>query len=201
MSERKSKPFYADWFRVRMPTRDEMAENRFLKPISHRFLSPELWRFTRRSVPRGVALGVFAGFIVPVGQIFLAAFMALPARANVPLAALLTFITNPFTFPFWAVVANRVGAFILKIDMGVTGGVAQSEIASGRWAWFLNLFEGVGVTVLVTVFGFIVLAVVGAALGYLIASFVWRFVVAAKRRRRLKAMLKLREERLVGEAE
>ena len=93
-----------------------------------------------------IAAGVFAGFIIPVGQIFLAAFMALPARANVPLSALVTFITNPFTFPFWALVANKLGAFILKVDLAATGGAAQEEIASGRWAWFIEMFEGVGVT-------------------------------------------------------
>ncbi|QKG72777.1 DUF2062 domain-containing protein [Erythrobacter mangrovi] len=184
-----------------MPTREEMAENRYLRPIAHRFLTPELWRFTRRSVPRGVALGVFAGFIIPVGQIFLAAFMALPARANVPLAALVTFITNPFTLPFWAYVANRVGAFILKVDMGMTGGAAQNEIASGRWAWFVGMFEGVGITLLVTVFGFIVLAIIGAALGYLLSGVIWRFLVAAKRRRRLKAMERRLDARLAGEME
>ncbi|WP_341711290.1 DUF2062 domain-containing protein [Erythrobacter sp.] len=201
MSKRKSKTFLSDWFRVRMPTREEMAENRYLRPIAHRFLTPELWRFTRRSVPRGVALGVFAGFIIPVGQIFLAAFMALPARANVPLAALVTFITNPFTLPFWAYVANRVGALILKVDMGMTGGAAHDEIASGRWAWFVGMFEGVGITLLVTVFGFIVLAILGAALGYLLSGFVWRFLVAAKRRRRLKAMERRLDARLAGETE
>lgn len=186
MSKWKSKTALADWLRLRMPTREEMAENKYLRPIAHRFLTPELWRFTRRSVPRGVALGIFAGFIIPVGQIFLAAFMALPARANVPLAALVTFITNPFTFPAWAVVANKLGAFILKIDAGMTGGAAQVEIASDRWSWLIELFEGAGVTVLVTIFGFIVLAIVGAAIGYLLAGFVWRFVVARKRARRLR---------------
>jgi hypothetical protein len=135
-----------------------------------------------------VALGIFSGFIIPVGQIFLAAFLALPARANVPLAALVTFITNPLTFAFWAVVANKLGAFILKIDLATTGGAAQSEMASGRWAWLIEMFEGVGVTVLVTIFGFIVLAVVGAAIGYLVSGFVWRFMVANKRKRRLKRM-------------
>ena len=186
MSERRSKTALADWIRLRMPTREQMAQNKYLRPIAHRFLTPELWRFTRRSVPRGVALGVFAGFIIPVGQIFLAAFMALPARANVPLSALVTFITNPFTFPFWALVANKLGAFILKVDLAATGGAAQEEIASGRWAWFIEMFEGVGVTVLVTIFGFIVLAIVGASLGYLVASVVWRFVVARKRKKRLR---------------
>jgi len=201
MSKRRSKTFLADWPRLRMPTREEMAENRYLRPIAHRFLSPELWRFTRRSVPRGVALGVFAGFIVPIGQIFLAAFMALPARANVPLAALVTFITNPFTLPFWAYVANRVGAFILKIDMGMTGGVAHDEITSGRWAWLFGLFEGVGITVLVTIFGFMVLAVVGAAIGYVVSGFVWRFVVATKWRRRIKVRKLRRMAQATGEAD
>ena len=82
MSERRSKTALADWIRLRMPTREQMAQNKYLRPIAHRFLTPELWRFTRRSVPRGVALGVFAGFIIPVGQIFLAAFMALPMDAR-----------------------------------------------------------------------------------------------------------------------
>ncbi len=196
MNKWTSKTALADWLRVRMPTREQMARNRYLKPIAHRFLTPELWRFTRRSVPRGVALGIFAGFIIPVGQIFLAAFMALPARANVPVSALVTFITNPFTFPFWAVVANRLGAFILKIDQAATGGAAQEEINSGRWAWFVELFEGAGETVLVTVFGFTVMAVVGAALGYLLAGFAWRFIVARKRKRRLFRMQNRLDRRL-----
>lgn len=196
MSERRSKTFLADWLRRHMPTREQMAENKYLRPIAHRFLTPELWRFTRRSVPRGVALGLFAGFIIPVGQIFLAAFMALPARANVPLSALMTFVTNPFTFPFWALVANKLGSFILKVDLAATGGAAQNEITSGRWAWLIEMFEGVGVTVLVTIFGFIVMAVVGAAIGYLLAGVVWRFVVARKRQRRLRLMEHRLDERL-----
>ncbi|TNE32011.1 MAG: DUF2062 domain-containing protein [Alphaproteobacteria bacterium] len=179
-----------------MPSREEMARNRYLAPIAHRFLSPELWRFTRRSVPRGVALGIFAGFIIPVGQIFLAAFLALPARANVPLAAVVTFVTNPFTFPAWAVAANKLGGFILKIDSAATGGAAQSEIASTRWAWLVELFEGAGVTVLVTIFGFIVLAIVGSALGYVFSSFTWRFMVARRRAKRLQLMEARLDQRL-----
>ncbi|BBC72607.1 membrane protein [Altererythrobacter sp. B11] len=162
-----------------MPTREELAGNRFLAPIAHRFLSPELWRFTRRSVPRGVALGLFSGFIVPVGQIFLAAFLALPARANVPLAALVTFVTNPFTLPFWLLTANKVGRFVLKID-AVTGGVAHGEIQSGRWQSFGWFLETAGVTA----FGFVVLSVTSAALGYLVSSLVWRLIIARRWTRR-----------------
>ena len=179
----------ADFLRKHMPTREEMAENRFLKPIAPRFLSPELWRFTRRSVPRGVALGLFAAFIVPIGQIFLAAFMALPARANVPLAALVTFVTNPLTLPFWLLFANKTGKLVLNIDAAVGGGAGHLANDSGALAQWLELGG-------VTAFGFLVLAVVSAAVGYLVSGFIWRFVVAGKRASRLRRMERRLDERL-----
>lgn len=159
-----------------------MARNKYLEPIAHRFLSPELWRFTRRSVPRGVALGLFCGFIIPVGQIFLAAFLALPARANVPLSAAVTFVTNPLTFPFWVYVANRTGALLLNIE-GVVGTGAGEHLADDKGALAV-FFETAGVTA----FGFVTLAVVSAATGYLLSGFLWRFVVARKRARRLQEL-------------
>lgn len=166
-----------------MPTREEMARNKYLAPIAHRFLSPELWRFTRRSVPRGVALGMAAAFIVPVGQIFLAAFLALPARANVPIAALVTFITNPFTLPFWLYAANRTGSLVLNVDAAV-GGTPAAALAS-ETGFFADMFALAGVTA----FGFVVLAVMSAALGYVVSGFIWRHVVARRRRKRLAAAL------------
>jgi uncharacterized protein (DUF2062 family) len=174
-----------------MPSREEMAQSKYLAPIAHRFLSPELWRFTRRSVPRGVALGIFSAFIIPVGQIFLAAFMALPARANVPLAAAVTFITNPFTLAFWLVVANRVGNFMLQID-AATGGVAAVKAGSTWWVAMVDAFEVAGVTVV----GFLVLAVIGSAVGYLLSSAIWRVMVARKRAKRLKRMEERLDQRL-----
>ncbi|SMQ57971.1 hypothetical protein SAMN06297468_0090 [Altererythrobacter xiamenensis] len=194
MTAFRSKTWLADTLRKYMPSREEMARNKYLAPIAHRFLSPELWRFTRRSVPRGVALGLFAAFIVPLGQIFLAAFMALPARANVPLSAAVTFVTNPFTFPFWAVVAKEVGELVLNIDAAMGAGTA-GQLADDRGA-LAEFFELAGVTA----FGFVVLAVVTSAIGYLISSFVWRFVVARKRMRRLAKLEAKLDQRLGTEA-
>ncbi|MEM9500414.1 MAG: DUF2062 domain-containing protein [Pseudomonadota bacterium] len=191
MKQKRSKTWAADMFRKYMPSREQLAKNKYLAPIAHRFLSPELWRFTRRSVPRGVALGLFAAFIIPVGQIFLAAFLALPSRANVPLAAMVTFITNPLTFPFWIVVANQVGETTLNLDAAV-GGLANEELQSGGFDWLIDIFELAGVTA----FGFLVLAVVSAGVGYLIASATWRVLVARKRAKRLASMEARLDQRL-----
>lgn len=191
MSSKRSNTWAADTIRKYMPSREELARNKYLAPIAHRFLSPELWRFTRRSVPRGVALGLFSGFIIPIGQIFLAAFLALPARANVPLAALVTFVTNPFTFPFWVVIANQVGELTLNLDAAV-GGVANEELRSGSLTWLVDLFQLAGVTA----FGFLVLAIVSAAVGYLVSSACWRILVARKRAKRLAQMEARLDQRL-----
>lgn len=187
----RSKTWAMDVIRRNTPTREEMARNRYLAPIAHRFLSPELWRFTRRSVPRGVALGLFAAFIVPIGQIFLAAYLALPSRANVPLAALVTFVTNPFTLPFWLVVANKVGNFTLRLDAAGPA-LAGAKAHSGAWAMVMDFFQMAGATA----FGFIVLAVVAPTIGYLVSGWVWRSVVSRKRARRLKAMEARLDQRL-----
>ena len=190
-SKPRRKTWAADLIRKYMPTREEMAANKYLAPIAHRFLTPELWRFTRRSVPRGVALGLFSAFIIPVGQIFLAAFLALPSRANVPLAALVTFVTNPFTLPFWLVIANRVGNFMLQVDAATTG-MAVEQLESGQWQWVIDAFELAGVTVV----GFAVLAIVSAAVGYLLSSAVWRVIIARRRAKRLKRMEARLDQRL-----
>lgn len=187
----RSKTWAMDIIRKNTPTREEMAQNKYLAPIAHRFLSPELWRFTRRSVPRGVALGLFAAFIVPLGQIFLAAFLALPSRANVPLAALVTFVTNPFTLPFWLVVANKVGNFVLQLDAAGPA-LASGKANSGAWTIVVDFFQMAGATA----FGFIVLAAVTPSIGYLVSGWVWRALVSRKRARRLKKMEARLDQRL-----
>ena len=49
---------FADWLHRTMPKREELEANRFVAPFARRH---ELWRFTRRSVPRGVAIGLLVG--------------------------------------------------------------------------------------------------------------------------------------------
>ena len=85
------------WIQRNLPTREQMERSKWIKPFANRVLRSELWRFTRRSVPRGVALGMIVGIIMPFAQILIAALLCLSVRANVPVAALTTFVTNPVT--------------------------------------------------------------------------------------------------------
>jgi uncharacterized protein (DUF2062 family) len=188
----RAKAWVGEVVRKNTPTREEMAQNKYLAPIAHRFLSPELWRFTRRSVPRGVALGLFAAFIIPIGQIFLSAFLALPIRANVPLAALVTFVTNPFTLPFWMAIAYKIGDFVLRIDAAAPALATAKASSGGTWALLVDAYQVAGATVV----GYLVLSFVTPLVGYFLSVGVWRAVVSRKRARRLKAMEARLDQRL-----
>ncbi|MCW2412426.1 MULTISPECIES: DUF2062 domain-containing protein [unclassified Sphingobium] len=170
-------------FRASMPSRESLAENRFVKPVAHRVLAPELWRFTRRSVPRGVALGLLVGIflLIPGLQIAGAALLALPFRANVPLAAAMTFLSNPATTPFILAASYYVGATML----GRSGDVSQvmalihHEAGLAEWtAWLLSS------TAPVLLFGLFVVSVVSAAIGYFVSSWLWKSRIGRKWRGR-----------------
>jgi hypothetical protein len=53
----------ATMVRSTMPTREQMERNRFTGPLAAR---AELWRFNRRSVPRGVAIGLLVGIFAMI---------------------------------------------------------------------------------------------------------------------------------------
>jgi hypothetical protein len=160
-----------------------MERNRLLRPVAHRVLAPALWRFTRRSVPRGVALGMVAGFLFPVAQIAIAALFALPFRANVPVASLTTFITNPFTTPILWYFAYQIGRWILHSD---TAAVAQpvTEAATGWLQWVTSGIEWLSAKGPTFGLGLIVLTTACAVLGYALAALGWRLRVAQRWRNR-----------------
>jgi len=181
MTQKRSKSFLTDWLRRNMPTREQMERNRFVRPFAHRVLRSELWRFTRRSVPRGVALGLLVGIIVPFAQILFAALLSATVRANVPLAALMTFITNPITTPAIWVVAYQVGKVLLRIDAATVVAPVNTAIQETDLQRFLEWLTG---ATMVTAFGLVVIAIVAAAVSYVVSGWIWRARVGRKWSRR-----------------
>ena len=95
--------------RAMIPTRAQIRDNRWLRWLSPWLRKPRLWRWSRRGVAMGVALGIFFGLLVPVAQIPLSVGAAVLMRANVPAAAASTLVTNPLTFGPLYYVAYQLG--------------------------------------------------------------------------------------------
>lgn len=153
-----------------MPSRESLAQHPWLRPVAHHLLNPQLWRLQRESVARGVAIGTFWAFVIPLGQTFVAAAHCTWWRGNIAAAAVMTMLTNPLTFGFWLWLAYPVGNLALGVSEPAT-----ALVVSG---WSHNLQE-VGGPVLL---GMGIFGVGGAALGYLLVQLSWRLRVALRRR-------------------
>jgi uncharacterized protein len=166
------------WLVSKIPTREQLLSRRWLRPFAHRLTHPLLWRFNRWSVSRGVALGLFAGLLLPFGQTPVAALLALSARANLIVAAAATFITNPITNAPIFYAAYKTGQALLKSEPAFTANRENSSLMNAV-AWIANVS-------LPTAMGLLVFATAGAFLGYFGSQIAWRFWVT--RRWRLRSV-------------
>ena len=173
------------WLKGHIPSRDTIDEFRLLRPFAAQLRHPSLWRFSRRSVPRAVAVGLFVAIIIPVLHTFVAAILAIPARANVAIAAALTLVVNPLTIPPLYVAAYRIGSWELHYDAKVVSTEAAVRFSSelGRMLFWLHQASGP------IAFGILTIAGTAALIGYLIASFAWRLRIGSRwqRRKRVSA--------------
>ena len=163
------------WGKRNMPTHDQMARSRW---VPKSVLRSELWRFTRRSVPRAVALGLLVGILLPFAQIIFAAILSLPSRANVPIAAVTTFVTNPLTTPLIWAASYQVGNALLHIDDRAGGALDRLFALTDIWSamqWLTS--EGKSLAL-----GLVIVAVISASVGYLLSGVVWRWWIGHKRR-------------------
>ncbi len=168
-------PKTAQWwnrFRVDLPSKEGLAAHPWLRSVAGRLLEPQLWRMQHEAVARGVAVGMFWAFVIPVGQVAAAALHCVVWRANIPVAAAMTMLTNPFTIGFWLWLAYQVG--VLVLGEPVAGAAPQGV---GIVAWLAEFGWP-------TVLGMGIFAVGGAALGYLCVKLAWRWSVLYKRSRR-----------------
>ncbi len=168
------------WMHAHLPTRESIAGNRWLAPFAGRLMHPSLWRFNRRSVPRGFALGLVAGLVVPFAHTIIAALFAIPLRANILIAAGTTWVSNPLTWILIFPAEHAIGKFL--IEMGRTAPAPDVAVKAGTavQGWLGWLLKASGELAL----GSVVLAGVAGLTGYGLMSLIWRVRIGRKWRRR-----------------
>ncbi len=171
------------FFRERLPGREGVLQNRWLKPVRHWLQHPNLWHLNRRSVAGGVALGLFCGLIPGPFQMPTAALLAMWLRVNLPVALATTLYTNPFTIVPLYLLAHRIGLLILGVsDQTPVADFPQLNWKNGFeqiWQWLATLGEPVLV-------GLPVLTIGLSVIGYFAVRFAWRLAVQWKWYQRAK---------------
>jgi uncharacterized protein (DUF2062 family) len=172
------------WLRDRLPKPEVVQANRSLRWLGPLLRRPWLWQLSRRRVALGAAIGVFFGFLIPVLQIAMSAVFAVLLRANLPVAAVSTLVSNPFTYAPIFVLAYRTGSAILgeQVDEAQLASLEQQAEDEERkplsWAdraaaigkpFFLGLF---------------IFATIGAVATWVLVNLIWTLAVRWRRKYR-----------------
>ena len=168
------------WITRHIPTRETVHNYRLLRPFASHLAHPSLWRMTRRSVPRGVAIGLGIAVIIPFMHTVIAALLAIPARANVAIAALFTLVVNPLTIPPLYYAAYRIGSWELHHDAAIANPADVERFSSelSRLLFWIHQASG-SIAV-----GVLTISAALSLLGYFAASLVWRYWSRSRWRQR-----------------
>jgi uncharacterized protein len=169
----------ADYLRNHIPTRHSIHRYRLLRPFAKPLSQPNLWRLNHRSVPRAVALGLAVGVILPFLHMVVAALLAIPARANVAIAATTTLVVNPLTIvPLYAA-AYHIGKW--EMQRGADVDPAAAAQVTGEVARFLFWIHHASGPIAL---GILTIAVGSALVGYALSAFFWRHWITSQYRAR-----------------
>ena len=136
---------------------------RWMGPLLDR---PWLWHVNRNAIAKGLAIGIFFGILVPLGQALVAGVAAIGLRANLPAAVLATFVSNPLTTPAVLLAAYHVGSAVLG------EATALPEVAEN--AGWLGQIGATGEPLLL---GLALLAITSATITYSGVQLAWRIGV------------------------
>lgn len=135
---------------------------------------PALWHLTRYSASMAFFVGLFIAFLPMPGHMPLAAVTALWLRCNLPLAVVLTWVTNPFTIGPIFLMAYQIGAVVL----GVPKGRFRFEMS---WDWLSQTLPDVWQPFLL---GCLLMALFASSTGYVFINLLWRYEVGKRWRAR-----------------
>jgi uncharacterized protein (DUF2062 family) len=156
-----------------------LRRGQLLRPLRHRLRDRRLWSLEHHCVAKGAALGVFFGILLPVAHVLFAIVSAIGLRANVVVAALATFISNPLTLPVIYYTAYRIGAVVTQQGareehvQALTSAEEAAGAALEVHEWFPLLLEWISSVGLPTAVGVVTLAFTAAITVYAFVFAIW----------------------------
>lgn len=153
-----------------------------LKSLTFLWNHPYLFHINRHSISKGVAIGLFVSLLPVPFQMLIAACMAFWLEANLPLAVLLTWLTNPLTFIPINFFIYHIGVRVLgwKNTLSIFPSLPEfkwEQIGNSLQAiqeWFVILGKAYFVGLPIVCFS-------AALLGYVFVQLIWRLFIIRKK--------------------
>lgn len=142
----------------------ERSPLKWLGSLSH---DPNLLHLNRHSVSLAVFIGIFSAFIPLPIQTLIAVGMCFWLGANLPIAMVIIWISNPVTIPPIFFLTYKLGSYILGSEIGEF----SVELS---WQWFSQLGTDILLPLAV---GSLLCGAALASSGYFFILYLWRWKV------------------------
>jgi len=166
-----------------LPDHQRIRDHQHLRFFGTLLHDPNLWHLNRNSVAGAMAVGLFMAFIPIPFQMVFAAALAIFFRVNLPIAAALVWLTNPFTMPPIFFLTYKLGAWLLDTE-------AVPLVFAPTFEWLMTEMGTVWKPFLL---GSVLVACASAALGYFASHLIWRLHILQRIKER-RARFKSRRE-------
>ena len=141
---------------------------------------------TPHRIALGIAIGLFCGVAIPLGQMILAIALAFVFRANKVFAAAATFISNPYTSPIIYPVFCYIGAKIIGVNLTFAEiqKFVHNMISSFSWSELFNMGSNLLICYLVGgILTGLILGIVGYFVTYRLAVIHRKIKIQKKRQK------------------
>jgi uncharacterized protein (DUF2062 family) len=170
------------WLKRITPDRLTLEQHWCLRRFADSLLDRGCWTFHRHNVTRAFALGLFIAFIPPTPplpvHLMICSILGIWLRLNLPVMFATVFISNPLTWVPQVAGSLWVGAKLMGLDL-----MPFLHAFSRRTFW-----ADVSELWVPLLLGALVLGLIAAACGYVLAQGVWRArVILHLRRRRARS--------------
>jgi uncharacterized protein (DUF2062 family) len=165
------------WLKRITPDRHSLEKLWCLKPFKALVFDRGCWTFNRHSVTRAFALGLFIAFIPPTPlpvHLVTCVILGMLLRLNLPVLIATVFVSNPFTWLPQVAGSIWVGAKLTGMDLTP---VLHQLGHRNLWLEINQLWMPL-------LLGALVLGLLAAGVGYVLAQGVWRAHVLFHLRRR-----------------
>ncbi len=152
------------FFNKMLPHPGKLRDRWYLKPFNALLHDPALWATHRKSVSRGLALGLFIGSLPVPGHMALSAIGGLLIRVNIPVAIVACLFTNPLTIGPFFFFTYKVGTVLLGIP-------PEPIVVELSFEWLGNSLEAIWKPL---VLGSFLVGIGLATLGFAALNLLWR---------------------------
>lgn len=174
-------------FRKYLPSHQSIRENRYLGFLGAALQHHNLWHLHRKSVAGGVAVGMFCGLVPGPLQMLSAALCAIVFRVNLPVAAIVTWYTNPVTILPLYYVAYKLGLFVTGSPAGAVPHLDLHLFSLPVMDWIPAVTHWFATMGKPFAAGLVLLAAILAVSGNLLVIAAWRAHVVLSWRKRQRS--------------